>query len=80
MLSHPWITRDFQAKIPRTVFEENIFRYEIDDKLRKVFFDLHPLVCTYSLLPHSSEKLQIRRIEEGIKDKRVRNEGEGRKG
>ena len=33
---HPWITRDFKAKIPRTVFEENIFRYELDNKLRNV--------------------------------------------
>jgi calcium/calmodulin-dependent protein kinase I len=33
-LAHPWITRDFTGKIPRTVFEENIFRYEIDGKLR----------------------------------------------
>jgi hypothetical protein len=34
-LAHPWITRKLDDKIPRTHIEENIFRYEIDEKLRK---------------------------------------------
>eukprot|EP00347_Sterkiella_histriomuscorum_P022213 403331274 len=34
-LTHPWITRNFTDRIPRTIFEENIFRYEIDAKFRK---------------------------------------------
>ena len=33
-LAHPWITRKLQDKIPRTIAEENIFRYEIDAKFR----------------------------------------------
>lgn len=37
-LTHPWITRNLKDRIPRTVFEENIFRYEIDAKFRKVIF------------------------------------------
>jgi serine/threonine protein kinase len=35
-LTHPWITRNLADKIPRTIYEENIYRYEIDDKFRKV--------------------------------------------
>ncbi|CDW82180.1 protein kinase domain containing protein [Stylonychia lemnae] len=34
-LNHPWITRNFSDKIPRTVYEENIYRYEIDAKFRR---------------------------------------------
>lgn len=41
-LAHPWITRNFQDKIPRTILEENIYRYEIDDKFRKVKY--HSLI------------------------------------
>jgi len=32
-LRHPWVTRNFDDKIPRSLFEENIFTYEIDVKL-----------------------------------------------
>lgn len=35
-LTHPWITRDLEGKIPRTVFEENIYIYELEAKFRKV--------------------------------------------
>ena len=37
-LQHPWITRNFEDKIPRTLFEESIYQTEIDTKLRKVRF------------------------------------------
>ena len=35
-LQHPWITRNFEDPIPRTLFEESIYQTEIDTKLRKV--------------------------------------------
>lgn len=35
-LMHPWITRNLDDKIPRTLYEENDFVFQIDSKMRKV--------------------------------------------
>lgn len=35
--NHPWITRDFNQPIPRTMFEENVFLVNLDQKLHKAF-------------------------------------------
>jgi|JI9StandDraft_2_1071091.scaffolds.fasta_scaffold117204_2 hypothetical protein len=34
-MNHPWITRDFKQPIPRTMFEENVFLVNLDQKLHK---------------------------------------------
>jgi serine/threonine protein kinase len=40
-LSHPFITRNLEDKVPRTALEENIHMFECDSKLRKVVNLLH---------------------------------------
>lgn len=36
-LQHPWITRNFDAEIPRNNFEKNVFLNETEEKLKRIF-------------------------------------------
>lgn len=61
-LTHPWITRKLDDKIPRTGIEENIYIYEIDSKLRYVrLFKTNVkyifIVCQYTIIPFCCEEL-----------------------
>lgn len=48
-LQHPWITRNFEDKIPRTLFEEAIFQSEIDSRLRQVITFEMKLISRYAM-------------------------------
>ena len=50
-LQHPWITRDFEAVIPRNHFEQNMYLNELDDKFRKVF----SIIFTLSIVKNHQE-------------------------
>lgn len=64
VMAHPWITRNFESQIPRTVLEENLFMHEVDNKLRNVQLFLivslgykYPLFHVHSLESQGSKEI-----------------------
>lgn len=58
-LQHPWITRNLEGVIPRTILEENIFRFEIEEKIRKVV----NLSAFLSVVKYSEQVKEVLRLQ-----------------
>lgn len=75
-LQHPWITRNFDDPIPRTLFEESIFQSEIYNKMRRMCHTMLFLSITKDNKRFQIEKEEKKRVQdaENQEQERIRLE------